>query len=229
MAFRGRRPCRPALNILVTAGPTREPIDPVRFISNRSSGKMGYAVARAAAGRGHRVCLVSGPVALEPPGVDLVRVETAADMLKVVLDRIDGCEALVMAAAVADWRPAVAATRKLKKAEMPLTLALARTPDILETIRSRKAGRVFVGFAAETGDPLDEARRKLTAKGLDLIVANDVTQPGAGFEADTNQVTLISSDGTTEPLPMMGKDAVAERIIRWIEEKHGKSKSDRAK
>jgi phosphopantothenoylcysteine decarboxylase/phosphopantothenate--cysteine ligase len=208
------------MRILVTAGPTREPIDPVRFISNRSSGKMGYAVARAAAARGHAVRLVSGPVHIAAPaGVDLVRVETADEMLLAVANHLDWCQALVMAAAPADWRPAQPAGRKLKKAAAPAALPLARTPDILQSLLPRKGARTFVGFAAETGDPIPEARRKLRQKGLDLIVGNDVTQAGAGFESDTNQVVLIAADGREMPLPMMSKDAVGERIVRWLEER----------
>jgi phosphopantothenoylcysteine decarboxylase/phosphopantothenate--cysteine ligase len=206
------------MHLLITAGPTREPIDPVRYISNRSSGRMGYAVAEAGLARGHIIRLVSGPVQLAPPPRAAVfRVETAADMLAAVSAHVPWCDALVMAAAVADWRPAAPAGVKLKKDRTPRALNLERTPDILEGIRALKGGRVFVGFAAETGDPVPEARRKLRAKGLDLIVANDVTQPGAGFEVDTNRVTLISADGATEPLPLLPKAAVAERIVAWIE------------
>lgn len=206
------------MNLLVTAGPTREWIDPVRFISNRSSGKMGFAVARAARARGHAVTLISGPVTLpDPEGVRVARVDTAEDMLRAVREWLPACDALVMAAAVADWRPKARSALKLKKAQMQPVLELERTPDILGEIRRERGARVRVGFAAETGDPLPEARRKLSAKGLDLIVANDVTEPGAGFEVDTNAVTLLGLDGAVEKLPLMSKDAVAERIILWLE------------
>lgn len=206
------------MNLLVTAGPTREWLDPVRYLSNRSSGKMGFAIAQAARARGHRVTLVTGPVALaDPAGVKVVRVTTAAEMLAAVRRSLPRCRVLVMAAAVADWRPRRRAARKLKKEQMRPVLELERTPDILQTLRPRKGPRVFVGFAAETGNPLAEARRKLHAKGLDLIVANDVTQRDAGFEVDTNRVTLLSADGAMRHLPLMSKRAVAGRIVAWIE------------
>jgi phosphopantothenoylcysteine decarboxylase / phosphopantothenate---cysteine ligase len=206
------------MKILVTAGPTREPIDPVRFISNRSSGKMGYAVAHEAVRRGHVVRLISGPVQIPPPpGVELIRVETAEQMLAAVRGNLEWCDVLVMAAAVADWRPAVCAAQKMKKSGAPAVLALEPAPDILKTIRPYKGGRFFVGFAAETGDPLPEARRKLVAKGLDLVVANDVTRPGAGFEVDTNEVTLVFADGRVRDLPTMPKTEVAGRLLGEIE------------
>ena len=207
------------MKILITAGPTREPLDPVRFLSNRSSGKMGYALAAAAAARGHEVTLISGPVALPPPpDVQVVRVVTAADMLAAVKLHLPKCEALIMAAAVADWRPVRVAWRKMKKGgAQRLTLDLKRTPDILKTIRGLKGRRLFIGFAAETHNLRAEAGRKLREKKLDLIVANDVSQPGAGFEADANQVMLIAADGAEQALPLMSKRAVAERILDWIE------------
>ncbi len=206
------------MNILVTAGPTREPLDPVRFLSNRSSGKMGYAVAAVAKERGHDVVLVSGPAALEPPaGVQVVRVTTAAEMLAAVEMRVGWCEALVMAAAVADWRPAQVRGHKIKKSESLSMLQLERTPDILRSILPRKGERVFVGFAAETESLLEEARRKMLEKGLDLIVANDVSRRDAGFDVDTNQVVLLSRDGSAEKLPLMSKREVAARILERIE------------
>jgi phosphopantothenoylcysteine decarboxylase/phosphopantothenate--cysteine ligase len=206
------------MRILVTAGPTREPLDPVRFLSNRSSGKMGYAVAAAAAARGHEVALVSGPVSVEPPaGVGLARVTTAEQMLRAVEERVAWCDALVMAAAVSDWRPARTSPRKLKKERMAATLLMERTPDILASVRDRKGGRIFVGFAAETGDPVAEARRKLRRKGLDLVVANDVSAGDAGFETDTNRVTLVTGAAAPRPLPLMSKREVGERIVDWIE------------
>ena len=193
-------------------------MDPVRFISNRSTGKMGYAIAAAAARRGHDVHLVSGPVSLPPlPDVPLTRVGSADDMLAAVVALIPEHDALVMAAAVADWRPRVVSDVKLKKAEMSATLFLERTPDILETVVGLKGGRLFVGFAAETHAVLDEARRKLDAKGLDLIVANDISRPDAGFEVDTNAVTLVPRDGPTIDVPLMSKAAVADVLLDWVE------------
>ena len=206
------------MNILVTAGPTREFIDPVRFISNRSSGKMGYAIARAAVRRGHRVVLVSGPVSLpSPEGLTLVRVISAADMHSAVEENIADCDALVMAAAVSDWRPDRIHENKLKKRLAPATLKLEPVPDILLGLAARKGGRIFVGFAAETERLLDEARDKLRRKRLDMIVANDVSRADAGFEVDTNAVTFIPAHGEAQTLPLLSKDEVAERLLIWIE------------
>jgi phosphopantothenoylcysteine decarboxylase/phosphopantothenate--cysteine ligase len=206
------------MRMLVTAGPTREHIDPVRFISNRSTGKMGFAIAQCAAARGHAVTLVAGPVALAtPPGVRRVDVISARDMLAAVEAQLSACEALVMCAAVADWRPRRTSDRKLKKCDMSPVLELEANPDILTTIRDRKDGRIFVGFAAETGDPRPEGRRKLSEKGLDLLVANDVSLPDAGFAADTNRVTLLTRDGGEQALPLLSKPDVAERIVAWVE------------
>jgi phosphopantothenoylcysteine decarboxylase/phosphopantothenate--cysteine ligase len=205
------------MKLLVTAGPTREPIDPVRFISNRSSGKMGYAVARAGARLGHEVRLISGPVSIEPPaGVACERVTTAEEMLEAVRRHVPWCEALVMAAAPADWRPAVTSPRKLKKERMAGTLPLCPTPDILKTIAPLKGGRLFVGFAAETEDVESRAALKRADKGLDLIVANDVSRSDAGFEVDTNQATLIDASGGREALPLMAKDELGARIVAWL-------------
>ncbi|MCL1919654.1 MAG: hypothetical protein FWG50_01025 [Kiritimatiellaeota bacterium] len=206
------------MNILVTAGPTREHLDPIRFLSNRSTGKMGFAIAQAAAGRGHRVTLIAGPVALATPkGVTRIDVTSALDMLAAVERALPGCDALVMSAAVADWRPEQCAGTKLKKRGMNPALRLVPNPDILATVAPQKGGRVFVGFAAETGDPATEARRKLTAKSLDLIVANDVTASGAGFATDTNVVTLFAPGTAPQPLPLMPKLEVAQVIVQWIE------------
>ena len=206
------------MHILVTAGPTREPIDPVRFLSNRSSGKMGYAIARAAAEGGHTVQLISGPVTLAPPrGVKITRVETAEQMLGAVRAHLGRCDVLVMAAAVADWRPRTCSKKKLKKATTAPRLDLERTPDILAAIRPDKGNRILMGFAAETHAMLAEARRKLTTKGLDVIVANDVSQADAGFEVDTNRVTLLAAGRKPEPWPLMSKDKVAKRLVRWLE------------
>jgi phosphopantothenoylcysteine decarboxylase/phosphopantothenate--cysteine ligase len=208
------------MNILVTAGPTREPLDPVRFISNRSSGKMGYAVARAAAARNHKVVLVSGTVALKPPvKTRLINVVTSDEMLDAVRKNIAWCDALVMTAAVADWRPRQRSRRKLKKGRRTLTLELVQTVDILASLAKQKGRRLFVGFAAETGNPVPEAKKKLAAKKLDMIVANDVSRSDAGFEVDTNKVTFITSGGKTVDLPLMSKKAIAGKIITWLEQK----------
>lgn len=206
------------MRVLVTAGPTREFMDPVRFISNRSSGKMGYAVAVAARDRGHEVVLVSGPVALTPPaGIRVIKVVSAAEMLDAVSAQLESCDALVMAAAVADWRPAEVSAEKVKKLAARSELRLEPTPDILLTIKPRKGKRVFVGFAAETTGMEREARRKLSAKGLDMIVANDVSQPDAGFDVDTNRVVFITGDASAVALPLMSKQEVADRIVEWVE------------
>ena len=207
------------MRFLVTAGPTREHIDPVRFLSNPSTGKMGFAVARAAAKAGHEVVLVSGPVALDTPrGVRRVDVVSARDMLAAVLDELPDADVLVMTAAVADWRPRRTAAKKLKKREMRPVIELARNPDILRTVRRRlgaaRAGKVIVGFAAETGEPTAEAARKCREKGLDLVVANDVTAKGAGFGTDTNVASFVTPDGSMERLPLMSKDALAARIVK---------------
>ncbi len=216
------------MRFLITAGPTREPIDPVRFLSNRSSGKMGYAVAAAARAREHEVVLVSGPVSLEPPaGVEVVKVTTAEEMLEAVLGRIDKCDALVMAAAVADWRPVQARAQKIKKSESVSALQLARTPDILKRVAARKGARLFVGFAAETENLLEESERKLREKNLDLIVANDVSRSDAGFEVDTNRVTLLSADGERRELPLMPKSEVAKQIVEWIERRATRSATEK--
>lgn len=206
------------MRLLVTAGPTREHLDPVRFLSNRSTGKMGFAIAQCAAARGHAVTLVAGPVALPTPaGVRRVDIVSARDLLAAVEASLDACDALVMCAAVADWRPKRASAAKLKKRDMSATLELESNPDILATIRSRKGERLFVGFAAETGDPRPEGRRKLADKGLDLLVANDVSQADAGFAVDTNRVTLIPRHGNEETLPLLSKREVAELIMAWVE------------
>jgi len=207
------------MKILVTAGPTREAIDPVRFLSNRSTGKMGYAIAAAAAERGHEVRLISGPVSLDvPSGVDLFSVVTAAEMLDAVLGSFGWCDALIMSAAVADWRPKAVAYQKLKKGGMlaTLTLELVRTVDILQTVAGLKQRQIVVGFAAETQDLLTEAERKRVAKHLDMMVANDVSRTDAGFEVDTNAVTLVT-EGGAEVVPLMSKRSVAERLVDWLE------------
>ena len=205
------------LSLLITAGPTREPLDPVRFLSNRSTGRMGFALAQAAAEADHTVTLIAGPVALPtPPGVRRVDVVTARDMLAAVQAHLPQADALIASAAVADWRPEACSPTKLKKAQMAGLIRLVPNPDILKTILPQKGARTFVGFAAETGEPTAEAARKLREKGLDLIVANDVTAPGAGFAHDTNRVTLLYPDGRREPLPLLPKLDLARRLIALL-------------
>jgi phosphopantothenoylcysteine decarboxylase/phosphopantothenate--cysteine ligase len=200
--------------MLVTAGPTCEDLDPVRYLTNRSSGKMGYAVAAAAARRGAKVSLVSGPVNLETPaGVERVSVRTAEQMRLSVLDRLPESTIAIFAAAVADYRPAETQTEKMKRNREPLTIRLEPTPDILAEAAETKGDRLIVGFAAETEHVAENARKKLAAKNADLIVANAVTAEGAGFDHDTNIVTLFSRDGRDVALPKLGKSAVAQRIL----------------
>ncbi len=203
--------------VLVTAGPTRELLDPVRFISNRSSGKMGYALARAAARRGARVVLVSGPTSIEEPrGVETIRVETAEEMARATHAHARTAGVVIAAAAVADYRPARRSAEKLPKARGRSTLELESTPDVVGSLERRR-GAIVVGFAAETTDTIARARGKLERKALDLIVANDVTQPGAGFDVDTNQVTLIDRHGE-HGLALLAKDDVADAILDRIAE-----------
>lgn len=212
------------LNVLVSAGPTREPIDPVRYITNRSSGKMGYAIAEAAAARGARVSLISGPTDLPAPaGVDMVRVETVEQMLLAVLDSIGKADVFISAAAPADFAPAQVSHHKIKKpaadaphVEAHWTLELDRTQDILATVGARKGKTVLVGFAAETENLEQNAAEKLTTKNLDLIVANDVSSESEVFGSDTNQVTLISRTGETLRWPRMSKHEVADGILSYI-------------
>jgi phosphopantothenoylcysteine decarboxylase/phosphopantothenate--cysteine ligase len=201
--------------VLVTAGPTREEIDPVRYLSNYSSGKMGYALARAARSRGARVILVTGPTSLVPPvGVETVRVTSAGQMHERVMARYEEATVILKAAAVADYRPARRAGQKVKKtADAGLTLELTQNPDILAELGHLKGERVLVGFAAETVDLLKNAAQKVQAKNLDLIVANDVTAEGAGFDSDTNIVHILYPDGRDESLPQMSKEEVAHRVL----------------
>jgi phosphopantothenoylcysteine decarboxylase / phosphopantothenate---cysteine ligase len=200
--------------ILITAGPTCEDLDPVRYLTNRSSGKMGYAVAEAAARRGAKVILVSGPVNLETPaGVERIDVRTAEQMRGAVTERLASSTIAIFAAAVADYRPAELHTEKMKRNKEPLTLRLEPTPDILAEAAQTKGDRLIVGFAAETDHVAENARKKLAAKNADLIVANDVTAEGAGFDSDTNIVTLFSSDGRDLALPKLTKSDVAQRIL----------------
>jgi phosphopantothenoylcysteine decarboxylase/phosphopantothenate--cysteine ligase len=198
--------------VLVTAGPTREPIDPVRYLSNYSSGKMGYAVAEEARDRGAAVTLVSGPVALAAPvGVEVVRVTTARQMQRAVAEAAARADAVIMAAAVADFRPARAAATKLRRGAGPPELRLAPTPDILRELPARP-GLVKVGFALETGPGLAAARRKLVEKGCDLVVLNDPTRADSAFGGETNRVTLVDARGA-ERLPTLTKREVAGRIL----------------
>jgi phosphopantothenoylcysteine decarboxylase/phosphopantothenate--cysteine ligase len=201
--------------VLVTAGPTREEIDPVRFLSNYSSGKMGYAIACAARDRGARVILISGPVTLpEPRGIETIRVVSAQQMYQAVMERAGQADIIIKAAAVADFRPVVRCDQKVKKTGAKSTLIeLQRNPDILAELGKQKGSRLLVGFAAETEDLLKHAREKLEGKNLDMIVANDVTREGAGFDGDTNIVRLLTADGKVEDLPEMTKTEVAEILL----------------
>lgn len=204
--------------IVVTAGGTREPIDPVRFIGNRSSGKMGYALASAAAQRGAQVVLISGPTSLQPPdGVDFREVETTQEMMQAVLKEYEDCHIVIKAAAVADYKPQKKEEHKIKKASDYLELRLEKNPDILLELGKRKNGQILVGFAAETQDLLCHAQEKLNRKNLDMIVANDVSLPDAGFNVDTNIVKLLYRNGSSEELPKMGKSDLAEIILDKIE------------
>jgi len=200
--------------ILVTAGPTCEDLDPVRFLTNRSSGKMGYAVAAAAAHRGAKVLLVSGPTALETPqGVERIDVRGTEEMQRAVETRFAGCTIAIFAAAVADYRPAEKSNKKIKRGKEAWTLRLEPNPDILANVARAKGQRLVVGFAAETENVAENARKKLTQKNADLFVANDVSAKDAGFDVETNIVTLFSRDGRDLPLPRMSKAEVAQRIL----------------
>jgi phosphopantothenoylcysteine decarboxylase/phosphopantothenate--cysteine ligase len=197
--------------LVVTAGGTQEPIDPVRHISNRSSGKMGYALAEAARDRGAEVTLITAPSALlEPSGMKVVRVRTAEEMRAAVLKAVSGAAALLMAAAVSDYRVDGATDRKIKRESGRIILELVPTPDILSEVPD---SLVKVGFAAESEELISNARKKLTQKRLDMIVANDITEADSGFDVDTNRVTLIDKSGRVEELPLMSKREVAEIIL----------------
>jgi phosphopantothenoylcysteine decarboxylase/phosphopantothenate--cysteine ligase len=203
--------------LLITAGPNQEPLDPVRYLSNRSSGKMGYALARAAIRRGAEVALISGPTFLEPPaGTRLIRVTTAAEMRHAVLDEFPSCTAVIMAAAVTDYRPVDFASKKIKRGQGPIELRLEPNPDILKEIGTRKNGKLLVGFAAETDELVANAKKKLKDKNLDMIVANDVTGAGAGFDVDTNVATILDRGGGLRALPLMSKDELAEQIFDYL-------------
>lgn len=204
------------MNLLITAGPTREAIDPVRYLSNRSSGRMGYALAQAALEAGHEVTLISGPVSIAAPaGAKLVRVESAQDMFEAVRTHLAHQDAAIFAAAVADYRPAQVAGQKIKKATEELTLQLERTPDILGSTRSVFGFEgLLVGFAAETQDLLAYAQEKLQRKGCDLLVANDVSRPGTGFDSEENEVTLLFPNAAPRSLPRGSKIVIAREILR---------------
>ncbi len=209
------------MKFLVTAGPTREPLDPVRYLSNRSSGKMGYAIAQAALDAGHEVVLVSGPVSLEPPaGALVVRVTTSEEMFVAVHARVSDADVCVLCAAVADFRPANVEERKIKKgARSSLTLELVPTRDILRSLRDvpRTADDprpIVVGFAAETDNVIAHAQEKLRAKGCALIVANDVSREGVGFESDENELTLLFASGEIRPLPRSPKNVLAASLVK---------------
>jgi phosphopantothenoylcysteine decarboxylase/phosphopantothenate--cysteine ligase len=201
-----------AETVLITAGPTREKIDPVRYLTNRSSGRMGYALAEAALRRGARVLLVSGPASIIPPsGAELVRVETAEQMLQAVLKLLPESSIVIKTAAVADYRAKSEAAHKLKR-KGPMTLELEATPDILSEIAKHKTSQLIIGFAAETQDVLENARRKLSAKSLDAIVVNDVSREGVGFDSDRNAVTILTHDEVVE-VPETTKWEVAQRVL----------------
>jgi phosphopantothenoylcysteine decarboxylase/phosphopantothenate--cysteine ligase len=202
------------LRVVVTAGGTREPIDPVRFIGNRSSGKQGHAVAEEAAARGAKVTLVTTTSLPAPAGIDVVKVDTAAEMEHAVLSRRDDADVIVMAAAVADFRPVEAAGSKIKKAGGVPAVVLEPTVDILAALgAARRVGQTIVGFAAETDDLRANAAEKLERKGIDLIVANDVSAPGVGFEHDTNAVVILGAGGTAQEIPLTDKRAIARAIL----------------
>jgi phosphopantothenoylcysteine decarboxylase/phosphopantothenate--cysteine ligase len=199
--------------LLITAGPNREPLDPVRYISNRSSGKMGYALVRAGLRRGAQVALVSGPTALEPPaGARLIPVTTAAEMRNAVLEEFSDCTAVIMAAAVADYHPVTIADKKMKRGKLPIEIRLEPNPDILQELGAHKDGKILIGFAAETEDLTANAEKKLRAKNLDMIVANNVAEQGSGFDGDTNIATILDRTGAVRSLPLMSKDELADQI-----------------
>ena len=209
------------MRVVITAGPTYEDIDPVRYVGNRSSGRMGFALAAEVRRRGARVTLVAGPTSIEPPAVDeLVSVRSAAEMHAAVMHAAQGADAIIMAAAVADYTPAAPADTKLAKTDDTLTLTLTRTPDILASLGAMRGDRprpILVGFAAETGDLVRKAREKRTRKHVDLIVANDVSSPGSGFDVETNAVTLIGDDGE-QAVPLQRKTQIAAVIVDRLEQ-----------
>ena len=204
--------------MLVTAGPTREPLDPVRFITNRSSGKMGYAIARQARSRGAEVTLISGPTHLEPPyDVSLLNCQRTGEMSQLVLDHLPQCDVLVMTAAVGDFAPESVQKEKIKKSgEEPLVLTLQPTQDILKEVAAKKTNQLIVGFAAESENIVQSATEKLQRKQLDMIVANDISAPGIGFQSDNNQVILIDRNAHVESLPLLTKTEIADILLDRI-------------
>jgi phosphopantothenoylcysteine decarboxylase/phosphopantothenate--cysteine ligase len=217
--------------ILITGGPTQEPIDPVRFLTNRSSGKMGYALAKVARRRGAEVTLVSGPTSLPLPRKDIkwIPVRSAEEMRKAVLTHFEGASVVIKAAAVSDYRPKMISQKKIKKGDSNTILALERTKDILGEIGKKKANRILVGFAAETEDLIAHAKKKLKEKNLDFIVVNDVTKPGAGFGLDTNQVKIVYPSGRVRDLPLMSKEEVSKVIlddtVKLLKQRKGSKKN----
>ncbi len=212
------------MKFLITAGPTREPIDPVRYLSNRSSGKMGYALAEAATASGHEVVLVSGPVSLPaPPEVRMINVLTSDQMHEAVHQDLAGCDVLVMCAAVTDYKPAKASPHKIKKGAAGLILELVPTRDILSSIARHKHGLLVVGFAAETNDLEENARLKLRTKNCDMIVGNDVSQADIGMESDENEVTIFFRNGEMTRIPRASKKIIARALIKIIANMREKS------
>jgi len=206
--------------IMVSAGPTQEPLDPVRFISNPSTGKMGYAIARAAEYRGAEVLLVTGPVNIAPPlNVQTVKVRTASEMAEAVFAHAEDVDVIIKTAAVADYRPKEVSDQKIKKGDAEKLLALEKNIDILRTLGERKKQQILVGFAAETQNLREYALKKLAEKNLDMIVGNLVSRPGSGFGTDTNQVTIYHRDGAVESPEQMTKDQVAHLLLDRVAEK----------
>ena len=206
------------MRFIITAGPTREAIDPVRYISNRSSGKMGYAIAEAAIEAGHDVVLISGPVNLDPPrGVQLTSISTADEMHDAVHQHVLECDVLVMCAAVADYKPVKASTRKIKKSEKHWSLDLVPTRDILASLSKRDRQFLVVGFAAETNDVEENAKKKLRAKNCDIIVANDVSDPNCGMESDENEVTIFFKSDAQKKISRASKKNMARELVKIFE------------
>jgi phosphopantothenoylcysteine decarboxylase/phosphopantothenate--cysteine ligase len=224
--FNEKKPLR-GRKLLITAGGTKERLDPVRFISNDSSGKMGFAIAEVAKEMGAEVTLIYGATSVEPPkGMELISIESAADMLHAVMDKLPHMDIIIKAAAVADYRPVEISTQKIKKTEERLTVSLVKNIDILQTIGERKTHQFVVGFAAETEDLAAQAMSKLQRKNCDLLVANDVTQDGAGFGTDTNIIHIFDRGGLVEALPLMDKKAAAKRLLSLIVERTTAPRSD---
>lgn len=216
--------------VLITAGPTREPIDPVRYISNRSSGKMGYAIARAALRRGARVALVSGPTAISPPpGAVFVPVQSAEDMREAVLQHLGDATIVIKAAAVADYRPAHPSSTKIRSRQERLSIELHPNPDILKEVAARRGSAFVVGFAAETGDVAAHATAKLRDKGVDLLIANDVSREGIGFDADDNEVVLVDRWGGMQHMSRRPKAAIADAILDRVLALRGQAQTTRAR